>query len=290
MFLAVGQYGVRLVSDDGIAWKHETRGREADIYRGAAFGHGRFVAVGTYGGDNIFAASEIGDPWQTSTQVNRYATRVGGVAFANDAFMAIGGDPGAVGDSRPVVMFSGDGVTWTEPLQIAGKNILRRVVFGGGLWVGVGDRGQRARSADGRTWEVAPNVKAIDTLVDVTYGAGLFVGVGLHGLRMVSRDGLEWTDRQLGLEGEHLNSILWTGERFAAVGAGGTYLSADGTNWTREANENAPLTATFGGGVFIGAAWRGRILHSTDAIHWRQVFKSPHHFEALAYGQPAKSG
>ena len=75
------------------------------------------------------------------------------------------------------------------------------------------------------TGSTPPDVKAIDTLVDLTFGGGVFVGVGLHGLRMSTRDGLAWGHRQVGEEGEHLNSVVWTGDRFVAVGAGATYES-----------------------------------------------------------------
>jgi hypothetical protein len=122
--------------------------------------------------------------------------------------------------------------------------------------------------------------------VDVAFGGGVFVGVGLHGLRMSTRDGLKWSPRQVGEEGEHLNSVVWTGKRFVAVGAGATYESADGEAWTRKPNKNAPLTVAYGGGVFVGANWKGRLLRSTDAVEWVQVFKSERHVEAIAFGIP----
>ena len=101
---------------------------------------------------------------------------------------------------------------------------------------------------------------------------------------MTSSDGLKWSDRQVGEEGEHINSILWTGERFVAVGLGATYFSNDGRKWQRKKNHDAPLTATHGDGIFLGAHWKGRILRSTDAIRWKQVFRSEHHIEALSHG------
>ncbi len=59
---------------------------------------------------------------------------------------------------------------------------------------------------------------------------------------------------------------------------------ADGRAWQRALNQNAPLALTFGGGVFVGANWRGRLLRSTDAVTWREVHKCEHHVEALAFG------
>ena len=74
----------------------------------------------------------------------------------------------------------------------------------------------------GQTCSGTPANDPVDAFIDVTFGNGLFVGVGLHGLRMSSEDGLAWSERLVGEEGEHINSVLWTGERFVAVGQGAT--------------------------------------------------------------------
>ena len=39
-----------------------------------------------------------------------------------------------------------------------------------------------------------------------------------------------------------------------------------------------------GGGVFVGANWKGRLLRSEDAVEWREVFKSDRHIEAVCFG------
>jgi hypothetical protein len=112
----------------------------------------------------------------------------------------------------------------------------------------------------------------------------VFVGVGLHGLRMRSADGLKWTARQTGEEGEHLNSVLFAGGTFVAVGAGATYTSPDGEKWERVANESAPQVAAHGGNVFIGAAWKGRLFASPDGVKWAETHKAPRHILAVACG------
>ena len=52
---------------------------------------------------------------------------------------------------------------------------------------------------------------------------------------------------------------------------------------TRSSNENAPIGCIFGNGAFIGAAWKGRILRSTDALVWKEVAKLPHNIEGIAF-------
>ncbi len=283
-FVAVGHHGLRLVSDNGTEWKHQALGREGETYRAVCFGNGRFVVVGSYGSGNLLASSRDGVKWEPGFKDGRYWQYVRGLGFGGGTFLAIGGDPGAVGSSRPFTSESKDGVKWSEFREVPGKHILRRLAHGNGAFVGVGDRGRRATSVDGKTWRDAVDAKAIDTLVDVAFGNGAFAGVGLHGLRMTSKDGLTWAHRQVGEEGEHLNSIIWAGGRFVAVGMGATYFSRDGVRWERKRNKDAPLTVAYGNGLFVGANWKGRILLSADAVNWRQVYKSEHHVEAIAYG------
>jgi len=286
-FVAVGHRGLRMVSQDGRTWTDAQTGKEGEVYRAVSFGNGRFAAVGSFGGANITASTTDGATWQTGTRDARYVNYLRGLGFGKGQFLGLGGDPGAVGDSKPFVMTSEDGQTWSELTPIAGKNMLRRVCYGNDRYVAVGDRGRRAASTDGKQWTDAPDVKAIDTLIDVAYGNGVFVGVGLHGLRMRSDDGVKWSERLPGEEGEHINSVLWTGDRFVAVGQGATYLSADGKAWERHANSNAPLIAVFGQKQFLGSNWRGRILQSSDAITWKDVFQCEHHVEAVAFGEAA---
>ena len=304
-FVAVEHHGLRLSSRDGSQWTHVQTGKEGEIYRAVAFGNGRFVAVGSYGGANIFASTADGESRDTSTQDARYVNYLRGIGFGKDEFLGLGGDPGAVGDSRPFVMTTIDGKSWSESTPVvvtqallpasgegppndkplaSSKNMLRRFAYGNERFVAVGDRGRRSVSLDATTWTDVPNVKAVDTLIDVAFGNGVFVGVGLHGLRTSTRDGVTWSDKLLGEEGEHINTVVWTGDRFVAVGQGATYLSADGLKWERTPNTSASLIAVFGEGVFLGSNWRGRILRSLDAIAWEDVFQAEHHVEAIAFG------
>lgn len=309
-FVAVGHHGLRLSSRDGSKWTHLQTGKEGEIYRAVAYGQRRFVAVGSYGGANIFAATTNGETWDTSTQDARYVNYLRGVGFGKDEFLGLGGDPGAVGDSRPFVMTTADGKIWSEAFPVvvtqsllpnpdnplpnikpvpSSKNMLRRFAYGNELFVAVGDRGRRSVSKDAKAWTDVPHVKPIDTLIDVAYGNGVFVGVGLHGLRTSTPDGVKWTEKLIGEEGEHINTVVWTGDRFVAVGQGATYSSADGQQWERTPNTNAPLITVFGTGVFLGSHWRGRILRSLDAITWEEVFQAEHHVEAIAFGEFATS-
>jgi hypothetical protein len=283
MFIAVGHNGARIASPDGREWKFVQAGKEGEVFRCVVTGGGRAVAVGSYGGANIFASSTDGKEWKTGTKDGKYVQYFRGLTFGPGGFLALGGDPGSVGSSHPFICRSTDGLAWGDYVEITGAHILRRAAWGKDLCVGVGDRGRRASSRDGQKWEDVPGVKARDTLIDVAYGAGLFVGVGLHGLRMTTADGKTWSEPLRGEEGEHLNSIVWADSRFVAIGAGATYISPDGKEWQRQRNADAPLTVAYGNGLFVGATWKGKLLRSSDGINWEQVHKHEHHLEAVAY-------
>lgn len=124
----------------------------------------------------------------------------------------------------------------------------------------------------------------METLIDVAHGAEVFVGVGLHGLRWRTADGLEWTDRQQGDEGEHLNAIVWTGDRFVAFGQGATFTSTDVAKWERHPNRDAPTAVCYRGGTFLGCRSKGRLQTSRDGVAWEEVARLDRHIEAVAAG------
>lgn len=287
VFVAGGHDGLRMISADGVKWDHVEKGREGEVFHTAAFGAGGVLLAGRFGGSNLFAFSRDGVTWKQYLREAQYSRYLQGLLYARGEFLALGGDPVTVGASRPFLFRSRDGENWTDNQPIGGKNVLRRVAWNGSRFVAVGDRGRRAYSDDSAAWQDVPGTRAVDTLVDIAWGAGVFVGVGLHGLRLTSRDGVTWDGRYPGEEGEHLNRILWTGREFVAIGQGATYFSPDGTRWERRPNTNAPLTAAYGSGFYVGANWKGRVLKSADAVTWETVFKADTHVEAVAFGSLA---
>ena len=63
MFLAAGYNGLRATSPDGKKWSAPALGKEGEVFRAAAVGNGRLVAVGTHGGDQILAWSKGDGKW-----------------------------------------------------------------------------------------------------------------------------------------------------------------------------------------------------------------------------------
>jgi len=282
VFVAVGENGLRAFSRDGLKWSNVQNGREGEVFSTACFGGGKCVVGGRFGGENAFAASTDGTAWQVAKHNAMYANYISCLVYYKNRFIASGAN---------FVIPSDDGVTWTKEHKIAEYKVsyglggvLRRFAIGNDLLVGVGDFARCSVSKDGLEWKNAPNPKAVNTLIDVAYGNGFFVGGGMHGLRMRSADGLAWTDRVVGEEGEHINSIVWDGNRFVGIGQGATYFSPDGAKWDRVPNVNAPTTAAFGAGTYVGSLWPGKIMRSTDAITWTEATTFPDHVLSLAYG------
>jgi len=286
LYAAVGYNGLLMVSENGRDWKNIQVGKDGEVYRNVCSSNGIYVAVGSYGLTNFFARTLDGMTWQKQSKRSPGVYHLlSGVAFGNYQFVAYGGD-GTSDPAGNIVHHSKDGATWSEVVQPKNRRLLRRATFGNGMFVGVGESGRRTVSKDGLTWQDAPEAKDSfkDTLVNVAFGNGIFVGVGIHSLRMTTRDGLTWENRQAGEEGEHLNSVAWTGDRFVATGPTVTFASPDGVQWERVSVKQGPLTMVYGDGRFVGTRGKGRILNSKDGVQWTEVFKADHFVEGLCYG------
>lgn len=293
VFLATGDKGMRVFSSDGKTWTNLQTDRDGVLLKNACFLNGRFLAAGQYGGERVAFATGDGAKWDfLKLEGQTYATRLEAVFVAQGRFHAVMHQDGEKHEAAT----SSDGVKWTPKKAIVkdAKAMrhdahLRRAAEGDGRLVLIGDYGARlSRKVDAEFFEAVPKPLAKDTLIDIAFGNGVFVGGGLHGLRMRSKDGLEWTDRTVGEEGEHINTMIFDGKQFVGIGQGATYRSPDGVQWKRTPNTNAPTIATYGNGVYVGALWPGKLFRSTDAIRWEQVHELPHHVLALTHGEFGK--
>jgi len=275
-YLAVGHNGIRMSSKDGRKWT-DPQTADGKYFRTVAFGNGTAIAVGK----RDYSVTKDGLNWSKPQNLPKGGNGIVFLTFGAGRFIGVGTD---VNYNGTTFYYTEDGQNWSKPTDQKGKGLLR-MVWGDGQFVAVGGSGRIARSKDGEKWEDAPDTKPIDTLIDVAYGDGNYVGVGLHGLRMWSDDGLKWRFKQRGLEGEHFNSVVWTGEKFVAVGNGGTIESPNGRSWERTPNENAPLACCYGDGVFVGSHWRGRVLRSTDGYKFDEVLKLDDHVDAIIYAE-----
>jgi hypothetical protein len=281
-FVAVGRMGLRIISKDGSTWSQPQMADKPHTLGSIAVGKGCVVTAGMAGsGENVFYRSTDLQTWEMQKQKSDYVFMLRSLGYGNGGFLALlsGGVNAEDGGN---MQSSDDGAKWSERFKRE-KRSLNKILWDGKQWLGIGNYGLKSVSTDGHKWIDAENQSIADTLIAIAFGNGRYVGVGLHGLRMASPDGLRWGEKQMGEEGEHLHAIVFTGKEFVAVGLGATYSSPDGVKWKRTPNDDTPVSVAYGNGVFVGAAYKGRILVSKDAITWKQVFKAPEHIQALSF-------
>jgi hypothetical protein len=146
--LAVGYGGMRARSlDDGLTWQDYVQsnpggGDDMDLLRGAAWGAGRFVAVGW----RIWSSVD-GAAWEEHD--NPTGQWYGAVAFGNDRFVAVGG--GGYCARSP------DGTEWqacADATDDGGFTHVRSVLFLDGLFYTADANGVLRSSPDGDAWAV----------------------------------------------------------------------------------------------------------------------------------------
>ncbi len=243
---------------------------------GIAFGNGRHVSVGTFGG---VAISTNGTGWFDGHQdaVTSYRTEI---TYGNGVFLTLdngwpqtstngldwldgdfGGDFGsasiAFGNGRFVavnyyddrVATSTNGVDW-ELQATAPAGGMAKIVFAGGMFMAPalsflspGNDGLFT-SPDGIHWTVR-GIPPVNTLAAISYGDGLFVGIPSYYQHYVvtSTNGIHWTERLLPQpRALYAQSIAWGNGVWVTCGSGTT---VDGNR--------------------VGLEW------SNDAIHWTAV-------------------
>jgi hypothetical protein len=195
------------------------------------------------------------------------------------------------GRQAPVVLHSGDGVTWTAggSLPASGDTQVSAIARWGDLLVAVDedttairaaiDKGEATTavpagaawtSTDGTIWQRVPDQPAFapGELLRVTAGPAGFMAVrGLgFGSLVFSRDGTTWSEAPVGTPGANVSDVSATDEGFVAVGSvettAATWTSPDGQHWQR---------ATFTDGSdasanLVSVAGQGRRLVALGAV------------------------
>ena len=141
--VAVGYAGNRsLTRDYGLTWTNKTQlaaggGDDENLLRGAAFGRGKWVAVGWK-----HLVSDDGATW-TVVQRKNACGLMEDIAYGNGVFL------GTCGDNAHT---SSDGINFSQGSRIGGTGGHTYVWFGNGLFVASGDSGASFSSPDGKKW------------------------------------------------------------------------------------------------------------------------------------------
>lgn len=176
LFAAGGMSGALVTSPDSVNWTTRSSGVTGKI-TGVAYGNGGFVAVAETEGDytapsGVILTSTDGITWSKKTFADYHFY---GVTYGNGLFVAVGGD----NNSQGALLTSPDGVTWT-PRTPGTNNLLVGAIYGGGVFMVVGQNGITVTSPDGITW-TARNSITKNYLYRAAYGNTAFVAVGYLG-------------------------------------------------------------------------------------------------------------
>jgi photosystem II stability/assembly factor-like uncharacterized protein len=236
----------------------------------------------------MFFLSDDGVTWEKDSL--GYYLGINSVAWNGTKYVAVGGD---------TIVSSSDGIIWTKmetgiklslSFGAVNKSYLNSIVWTGNDFFAVGDFGIILASHDGISW----TIKSTDSTIflnSVATSGSAYVAVGndrfntINGCVIVtSPDGNTWTKKTIpGNTLMILNSIIWTGSQFTAVGDSGTILtSSNGDEWQRRqtiTTENL-YSITKNNTVLVATGANGTILTSpidpTPVVTSSKKFMSVH--------------
>ncbi len=262
-----GAGGILVTSSDGLVWSRQVTGLLVTI-RGAAYGNGTWVAVGSTG--KIISSP---DAVRWTERTSGVTTDLNGVAYNNGAFVAAG--------AGGVILRSTDGTTWTRATSGV-TTALNGAGVVAGSFVVVGDNGVTLASADGETWTRAAMEGKFSSGLAVTSTGDNAIIVGRAGEIFTASNSASWRRTNVGT-GETRRAVIYAGGRFVSVGfrtdpipnttAVPVLLSADGVSWTR-ANGSTALNAanlyavTHAQNTYVAVGDVGRIFSSANGTDW----------------------
>ena len=215
-----GNAGTVLSRDADGHW-HRLALQQPVNLQGIAEGDGRVVAVGNQG----WVFVDDGNGWQgQQLPVSDFAGKLISVHYLNHAFW-ITGEMG--------VIFRGDGQGPWQALSLdtdVGLNDIARA-DDGSLWIAA-EFGNLFHSNDqGHSWQ--RHELQGETLQAVAFHGPRGVAVGNQGRIYLTEDtGVSWQPVDSGTH-EHLYDVVYDGQRWLAVGAGGVLLASDqGRQWS----------------------------------------------------------
>jgi hypothetical protein len=187
-------------------------------------------------------------------------------------------------------------------------NVLTKVRFVGGLFIGVGTNGNLVTSPDGTTWTkrstgTSANLTGAAFAPLFSINSGVFVVVGSGATILTSNDGTNWT-QQITTNNCDLTDVAWNSPNFAAGTIRNTdnqphlLISRNGAAWhsvtlpSTNVSQVSQLpyyvdTVAAGQGTLVvtgGPEFADDIWTSTDALHWQYTGNSDAFSGSATYG------
>jgi hypothetical protein len=311
-FVAVGIGDRALLSDDGLAWS-ENQFEDTEFMLDLAWNGSLMVAIGRDGywlGSPTFFTSENGDEWQQSPFNRDYAPSA--IAASGGRFVAVGSEKDALvsddglswvtapyesstelrgivdgGDrflatGNDVFGTSFDGYVWSVEERHTESRVYGLAWLGDG-YLAVGEDGFMMWSPEGSEWTEL-SAKSFDIrgsweINELATNGSTIVGVGEGSLIITGKHGTEWVRRSSPVSWGELNSVIWAGSAFWAVGSPGVLSSFDGVHWTwTEMIDDADVTLydiVWNGALYVAVGrdyapigGRRSIVTSRDGHEW----------------------
>ena len=160
------------------------------------------------------------------------------------------------GTTTRIAYTEDDGESWRS---VNLENVkLYNMIYGNGMFVGVGANNIIAYSSDGLNWTTA----TIDfTLQCITYNDGKFVGVGNNAdktsFSAYSTDGITWVKIGVIEDGfyDPIEIICEKGQYICVYGGHFVFSSFDGETWTKITSETGIKAIVYGKDKFVGHSW-----------------------------------
>ena len=217
--------------------------------RAVAYGNGQWMALGRDGnwdnGSRVWRSKDNAVTWSDSSQqggvpmVEKISGmgQYWGLAYGNGIWVAVGYEDSA--SAKGIISYLKEPAQnpamsmWQSAMLPMGGGAqaaaLRKVCFGNGTFVAIGDKGAICTSVDGQNWAERSS-GVMENLHGVAYGNGIFVVVGKDGSALVSKNsGQSWTRFELPVGGGQ--GIAFDGTLFGVEGSGGFAVSRDGEVW-----------------------------------------------------------
>lgn len=291
-YVAVGNTGTVVTSDDGINWVLRDSGISEDLL-GVAFGKVFasdkyiFVTVSQHGailksddgkvwsqsvagtptiylsrpnlvyGNNIFLFQGYQAVMTSADGINWTSNPFSGasyadIAYCNGLFVGVGASEFTY---SAVVFVSTDGVTWTSKSPDSGSGIAAVTSAGSNIFA-ITSTGKIYKSPDsGTSWTTVEAGNSAYNLKDVVFANSAYVAVGQGGRIVKSTDGLTWTEVTSGTA-QDLYQVIYENNTFVAVGYYGALLkSSDGSTWSaiNPGFSQSLSNAAYGNGIFVVA-------------------------------------
>jgi hypothetical protein len=273
-FIAVGGFGIRMISPDGLAWTQRAMGNR--YLKDVASNGKAFCAIDANGTKCL---STDGLSWNRTN--SNYLPALS-VSWANGQFVILGND-GEISRST-------DGTTWTIDETIGESVACNAAAWNGQLFAVAGDNGYVYTTPDFKTWTRVEQTGSIGlggqvSIFDIASGGGRFVALKsgyvivdetttttVPDCVLVSQDGVVWSKVVTDTPVETaLTGVEWLDGRFVILRSDDTALvSTAGFSWQSVPTVigNAGIEPGFTGDVMCKGAGQGAIALSTDGIDW----------------------